>query len=47
MHLFLTCPLGIATFPVNRWNQLCRTIVYEDIRVASGRIHERMSVNVT
>ncbi|GAA4300089.1 SAVED domain-containing protein [Actinomadura luteofluorescens] len=36
MHLFLACPMGLAVLLGNRWNRLCRTVVYEDIKFESG-----------
>ncbi|GAA0927310.1 SAVED domain-containing protein [Streptomyces thermoalcalitolerans] len=36
MHLFLACPMGLAVLLGNRWNRLCQTIVYEDIKVDDG-----------
>ncbi|MFC4329165.1 SAVED domain-containing protein [Streptomyces andamanensis] len=36
MHLFLACPMGLAVLLGNRWNRLCQTIVYEDIKIDDG-----------
>ncbi|MFD0393766.1 SAVED domain-containing protein [Streptomyces nogalater] len=36
MHLFLACPMGFAVLLGNRWNRLCQTIVYEDVKIDSG-----------
>ena len=36
MHLFLACPMGLAVLLGNRWNRLCQTIVYEDIKIGDG-----------
>ncbi|MFH9658591.1 SAVED domain-containing protein [Streptomyces sp. NPDC017248] len=36
MHLFLACPMGLAVLLGNRWNRLCQTIVYEDVKIDSG-----------
>ncbi len=36
MHLFLACPMGLAVLLGNRWNRLCQTVVYEDIKIDDG-----------
>jgi hypothetical protein len=36
MHLFLACPMGLAVLLGHRWNRLCQTIVYEDIKIDDG-----------
>lgn len=36
MHLFLACPMGLALLLGNRWNRLCQTVVYEDIKIGNG-----------
>ncbi|MFJ9680974.1 SAVED domain-containing protein [Streptomyces sp. NPDC101194] len=36
IHLFLACPMGLAVLLGNRWNRLCQTVVYEDIKVGDG-----------
>jgi hypothetical protein len=36
MHLFLACPMGLAVLLGNRWNRLCQTVVYEDIKIGDG-----------
>ncbi|MFB7475912.1 SAVED domain-containing protein [Kitasatospora sp. NPDC056184] len=36
MHLFLACPMGLAVLLGNRWNRLCETVVYEDIKIDDG-----------
>lgn len=36
MHLFLACPMGLAVLLGNRWNRLCQTVVYEDIKIDEG-----------
>jgi hypothetical protein len=36
MHLFLACPMGLAVLLGNRWNRLCQTVVYEDIKINEG-----------
>ncbi|MER6028548.1 SAVED domain-containing protein [Streptomyces sp. NPDC001851] len=36
MHLFLACPMGVAVLLGNRWNRLCQTVVYEDIKIDSA-----------
>ncbi|NHI08648.1 hypothetical protein STPH2_4013 [Streptomyces sp. KO7888] len=36
MHLFLACPMGLAVLLGNRWNRLCQTLVYEDIKIDDG-----------
>ncbi|MCX4743921.1 SAVED domain-containing protein [Kitasatospora sp. NBC_01287] len=36
MHLFLACPMGLSLFLGHRWNRLCQTVVYEDIKVDEG-----------
>ena len=36
MHLFLACPMGLAVLLGHRWNRLCQTVVYEDIKVDEG-----------
>lgn len=36
MHLFLACPMGLALLLGNRWNRLCQTVVYEDIKIDDG-----------
>ncbi|MGW7431367.1 SAVED domain-containing protein [Streptomyces sp. NPDC054861] len=36
MHLFLACPKGLAVLLGNRWNRLCETVVYEDIKIDEG-----------
>jgi hypothetical protein len=36
MHLFLACPMGLAVLLGSRWNRLCETVIYEDIRVDEG-----------
>ncbi|MFJ5673973.1 SAVED domain-containing protein [Streptomyces sp. NPDC093097] len=36
MHLFLACPMGLALLLGNRWNRLCQTVVYEDIKTDAG-----------
>lgn len=36
MHLFLACPMGLAVLLGNRWNRLCQTVVYEDIKIDNG-----------
>ncbi len=36
MHLFLACPMGLAVLLGNRWNRLCETVIYEDIKLDEG-----------
>lgn len=36
MHLFLACPMGLAVLLGNRWNRLCETVIYEDIKIDDG-----------
>lgn len=36
IHLFLACPMGLAVLLGNRWNRLCQTVVYEDIKIDDG-----------
>lgn len=36
MHLFLACPMGLAVLLGNRWNRLCETVIYEDIKIDEG-----------
>ncbi|MFJ2186422.1 SAVED domain-containing protein [Kitasatospora sp. NPDC087861] len=36
IHLFLACPMGLAVLLGNRWNRLCETVIYEDIKVDEG-----------
>ncbi|EQD84155.1 SAVED domain-containing protein [Saccharopolyspora erythraea] len=36
LHLFLACPMGLAVLLGNRWNRLCQTVVYEDIKIDDG-----------
>ncbi|WP_405361970.1 SAVED domain-containing protein [Kitasatospora sp. NBC_00085] len=36
MHLFLACPMGLAVLLGNRWNRLCETVIYEDIKLDDG-----------
>lgn len=36
MHLFLACPMGLAVLLGSRWNRLCQTVVYEDIKIDDG-----------
>ncbi|UGQ13555.1 SAVED domain-containing protein [Yinghuangia sp. ASG 101] len=36
MHLFLACPMGLSLLLGHRWNRLCQTVVYEDIKVDEG-----------
>lgn len=33
IHLFLACPMGLAVLLGHRWNRLCETVIYEDIKV--------------
>ncbi|MCX5215605.1 SAVED domain-containing protein [Kitasatospora sp. NBC_00240] len=36
LHLFLATPRGMALLLGHRWNRLCQTVVYEDIKVDEG-----------
>ncbi|MER5793695.1 SAVED domain-containing protein [Streptomyces sp. NPDC001980] len=36
IHLFLACPMGLAVLLGNRWNRLCETVIYEDIKIDEG-----------
>ncbi|MGW6914714.1 SAVED domain-containing protein [Kitasatospora sp. NPDC054939] len=36
LHLFLATPRGLALLLGHRWNRLCQTVVYEDIKVGEG-----------
>ena len=36
LHLFLATPRGLALLLGHRWNRLCQTVVYEDIKVDEG-----------
>ncbi|MFG3053608.1 SAVED domain-containing protein [Kitasatospora sp. NPDC048239] len=36
LHLFLASPRGLALLLGHRWNRLCQTVVYEDIKVGEG-----------
>ncbi|HJD84770.1 SAVED domain-containing protein [Kitasatospora aureofaciens] len=36
LHLFLAAPRGLALLLGHRWNRLCQTVVYEDIKVGTG-----------